>query len=758
MVRLQQRGSTSASDAYLTQITDDLLVEKRARKAERVQYETAIRRLEEKIMGLDDSALRADTETEKGMHLRQRLEQMQEQYDFRKAEVLRLQSELRAVHHAREKDTQTAHLHEQEANLAIEKLSADLASQQETMERALRNNVANTVLEDTNAALQMEDFLQDTFGLVVCDVPSLEVDETAKSFYDAQHSENTTDTVDFPGTFTGCVGVVATEGHSVLDNVLLPGDTLLRVDDIEIASAQHLQVLLACLCRPDALLQYRRGRTVQSTRVRPVSNAAPLTCLLPDVVKLCRLTGGLTGLLSDYKNHMFDLRAQADREGLETDVLREQNENLRQECVDLRRLAESSSAKEERGETETVLDVQLVGTNAKLSQEKKILTLRLSRAQEDKGRAEEENLSLKRSLEAATERGNALSESFLKLEENYVALGREHDDAKTAREYDLERLRVEIHEAHREESEVKARSAEEQQRFLSHRVAELQAALDVERHRTTTLTQTTEQWTRRSDADFEKFVPKSDDALNDLNDLNDVPNDNVKIHDVLTQLRLMLSSNVIQKFPGFGPMEDVMNALEACTVRIPRLEGIVQVLLEKMKAQRMLSPQRAAELGYQKRRVAELEVECSSLRSAADELMKRLEESHKSSEALKVAEQELTQAVCAMSDLQQRNSYLESELSRESARVCAPPPPIQIQMPQQCAPVACVVPTAQSEVQSPGRPVDVCSDAILPQPVVNVPIPYVCTPQESFQEVEVIEHHTKVFVDEVCWGGFFFKG
>ena len=714
-----RRSGASASDVYLQQITDDLLVEKRSRKAERDQYETALRRLEDRIMQMDDSNLRADTESEKALHMKQRLEKIQEQYEFRKAEVARLQTELRALGSTRERERAEGLEEQQAANMTIERLTKELTAVQQKLESALRSNVTGTVLEDAAMTLQLDEMLSEFFGLTVCDIPSLEVDDAMRRY---------TAEATYDGCFTGSVAVVDADAH--LGGDLVEGDVLLRVDGTEIASAQHLQTMLVALCRPDTLLQYRRGSAVRSVRI--AAKTMPLVCHIQDVQRLCRLTGGLAGLLADYKAHIFELNGQNDALSGERLALEEQVEAQRQELVDLRRLLESVAHTREP-EADRTMDMQLVGTNAKLSQEKKLLTLRLTRTLEDKTRLEEEVALLKARLEEASGQVDGGVNERLSQEDMIAALTAELRGLREGQAEAAERLKAELlGNFEKERAQAQERIAEleaekeRQQKHYADRLGALQAELDTQKRRHLSTMMTREEWSRPNDEHFEKFDPLVEVKTVELNPVqlqahtweasraNDTPGKPLTVVDVLLQLQPLLSDNVLkQMLPGYGPMEKVMRALDSHHNRHERIASKVELIKDKLKFKlSLLSPTQRGEQ-YYKEKAAELETECASLRRAADDLMRRLEEGHKSIEALRHAQVELKEASALIARLQHEKAHAERSLV-----VCQKQQQQQQQRAQQDAAV------------SPPR--------YIPK-----------KPDPDYQEVEVIEHHTKIYVDRV---------
>ena len=383
-----RRGEPPPSDLYLQKVTDDLINEKRCRRAEREEYDLQLRKLEERIMSMDDAALRADTEVEKSVHLKQKVKQLSDHCDGRKHEISRLQDELVSVSNSRERDRDQASELQVQQNLKIETLTRELSDLQGKCHQLTHSHITQSIIDDVQGEEALEQILPLVFGITAIDIPSVDIVKDIDMLSNDQSwKASNAQTL----TFTGTTKVIVADGLAD-DLGIAAGDVILRVQDTEVASVVHLQILLLAYARPEAIVQFRTGNRVK-TATFSISTSPQLT--YPDVQRLCQLTGGMSVLLSDYKEHINSKAITLDSERHRRLQIELELEKERQQVVDTRRLLDAAQQKEISVQDRT-MDVQLVGVNARLTQEKKVLTLRLSRAQEDKQRLE---LELKKSKE-----------------------------------------------------------------------------------------------------------------------------------------------------------------------------------------------------------------------------------------------------------------------------------------------------------------------------------------------------------------------
>ncbi|KAJ9470379.1 hypothetical protein DIPPA_01527 [Diplonema papillatum] len=406
-------SSGSSMMGYVQQLTGDLLAEKRARREERAQAEVLVKTLENQLLLQSP----ADAAPDKTRDLTATIRKLQDQYEVRKADVSRLQATVAELGEANAAAAARAAAEIEQLSLENDRLRAQQAADR------CPSRAGSTSPLTAFAGLSAVDMTSSD--------AQLEADRLAhdEAYPLRQHP------------YTGCVRVASCE-ESARRAGIRENDVILAVAGIEIASVVHLQVTLAALgpTSPSLDLQYRRGAVVASTSLEAGIPHPPTS---PDVVRLCKLTGGMALLLSDYKRHINQLSNSQ-----ETDLA-----SCRRRVAQLTELLEAKTREAEamkESAADQAADAQLAAANTRLVQEKKVLTLRLNRAVNDKTRLEGE-------LRQAAAAREAVAADHQKtcagLEQSFAASAAEAEASKgaaaAARQAvdDKTRLEVELRQA-----------------------------------------------------------------------------------------------------------------------------------------------------------------------------------------------------------------------------------------------------------------------------------------------------------------------
>eukprot|EP01062_Namystynia_karyoxenos_P029133 TRINITY_DN2193_c0_g1_i2.p1 TRINITY_DN2193_c0_g1~~TRINITY_DN2193_c0_g1_i2.p1 ORF type:complete len:1157 (+),score=381.61 TRINITY_DN2193_c0_g1_i2:70-3471(+) len=398
-------------------LAGELQREQRARAADRAEFERLLELAERRVREAEAGRAAAEAEAE------QRFEEIARQCAAEAVHRAAREEELREAAGAADAARSAARRELALARERVERLSEQLAAQQRRTAQAMQEAAAVQLLAARLTDDAQEGALRSRFGLVAAELSSDEVAAEAAELLGPPATGSITYAAEVPasgwtgGTHTGCVRIVQSDGAGAAAG-LEPGDTVLRLGDTAVTSASHLQVLASLLCRPYADISVRRGSAVLTFTLHAADDAsgageaeaAPAQpepgVTAAEALQVARLLGGLSELNADYKRHALrqDARADAERRRCTAAEAALGEERRRAAAAEARIAQLTLQAATEREEA-----LRLAAAVARLTQERKLLILRLRRAQDAQRQQREAAVTAVDVDDATTAGGDARS-------------------------------------------------------------------------------------------------------------------------------------------------------------------------------------------------------------------------------------------------------------------------------------------------------------------------------------------------------------